>query len=334
MLREMIQADFNHPSIMAWSVANESDIHSPEGIDYVHQMRDWEKSLDPDRYFTFADDLLPSVNDPSKSASQYADFLEWNQYLGTWHGSEAWLPAIIDHVHKTFPAKMVIVSEFGAAGVFGANTIEADKLRVRIFREQLAEFAKYDWIAGALLWCYQDYRSHRNLWPGETSGYVDHGVVDENRQRRPSYDAWKEATSPVRIAIDWDASREYPYGPKGFSARVERRDANEIPSYALHDYVAKWELRDENNALIAHGEKDLGEIGPPALVGTTFTQKNTRVWTLKFGVYRPTGFLAGEREISWRNPEYGGVEKDEMREKGTYPANPPILKVKPPETKP
>ncbi len=334
MLREMIQEDFNHPSIMAWSVANESDIHSAAGIEYVRQMRDWEKSLDPDRYFTFADDLLPSVQDPARSASQYADFLMWNQYLGTWHGAAAWLPGIIEHIHQTFPNKMVIVSEFGAAGVFGSNSADADRLRVRILREQLAEFAKHDWIAGAIFWCYQDYRSHRNLWPGETSGYVDHGVVDENRQRRPSYDAWKDANSPVRIAVDWNQSSEYPYPPGGFSARVDRRPADDMPSYALHNYRAAWELRDTNDELLAHGEKELGEIGPTAQIEGSFTQKAVRAWTLKIRVYRPTGFLAGEREITWRDPQYGGADKEEMKQRGTYPADPPILEVKPPSELP
>ncbi len=244
MLREMIESDFNHPSIFAWSVANESDIHSAEGIDYVRGMRDIEKSLDSDRYFTFADDTLPSVQDPARSASQFADFLMWNQYFGTWHGSAAALPAAIERIHKTFPGKMIIVSEFGAPGIFAANSQEADRLRVRILREQLAEFAKHDWIAGAIFWCYQDYRSHDNLWPGLTSGYVDHGVVDENRQRRPSFDAWKDANSPVRIALDWSRAPDYPYAPVGFSARIESRSADEIPSYALHDYRAAWELRD------------------------------------------------------------------------------------------
>ncbi len=330
MLREMIDEDFNHPSIFAWSVANECEIHSDEGIEYVRQMRDWEKSLDPDRFFTFADDSLPTVQDSAHTASQFADFLMWNQYLGTWHGPAALLAGVIEHIHRTFPEKMVIVSEFGVPGVFGANSQDADRLRVQILRDQLAEFAKHDWIAGAIFWCYQDYRSHRNLWPGQTSGYVDHGVVDENRQRRPSYDAWKDANSPVQLTLDWNRSRNYPYLPTGFSGSVDRRKADEIPSYALHNYRATWELRDSDNQILAHGEKELGEIGPPVQIEGNFDQKAVRAWTLIVQVYRPTGFLAGEREISWRDPQYGGADKEDMKRRGTYPPDPPILEVKPP----
>ena len=332
MLREMIEFDFNHPSIFAWSVANESDIHSAEGIEYIRGMRDFEKSLDSDRYFTFADDTLPTVQDSVRSASQFADFLMWNQYFGTWHGSDAALPATIEHIHKTFPDKMIIVSEFGVPGIFAANSEEADRLRVRILREQLAELAKHDWIAGAIFWCYQDYRSHDNLWPGLTSGYVDHGVVDENRQRRPSYDAWKDANSPVRIFLDWTRAPDYPHAPVGFSARIERRPADELPSYALHGYRAAWELRDANNQILVSAERELDEIGPPALIDEQIKQSPLRASTLKIRIYRPTGFLAGEKEISWHDPrDAGAADRKEMKRKGTYPANPPILKVKPPE---
>ena len=56
------------------------------------------------------------------------------------------------------------------------------------FDAVLPRLAARDWIAGAILWCYQDYKSPRNLWPGETEGYVEHGLVDEARQRKPSYE--------------------------------------------------------------------------------------------------------------------------------------------------
>jgi len=54
---------------------------------------------------------------------------------------------------------MVINSEFGLAGIFSNNPEEADRMRVKIIQDQMPELAKRDWIAGAILWCYQDYRS-------------------------------------------------------------------------------------------------------------------------------------------------------------------------------
>ena len=76
--------------------------------------------------------------------------------------------------------------------------------RVSIIREQLPLLAKRDWIAGAILWCYQDYKSRRYFWPGQEKGYLEHGIVDENRQRKPSYFAWVEieCAGAHRRAVD------------------------------------------------------------------------------------------------------------------------------------
>jgi len=120
-----------------------------------------------------------------------ADFLMMNQYFGSWHGPAAGLGPALDTIDRLYPDKMVIVSEMGYAGLFAGNSVEADRARIKVITEQLPVLAARDWIAGALLWCYQDYKSQRNLWPGETEGYVDHGLVDEARQRRPSYAVWQ-----------------------------------------------------------------------------------------------------------------------------------------------
>ncbi|MFZ0637646.1 MAG: glycoside hydrolase family 2 TIM barrel-domain containing protein [Candidatus Acidiferrales bacterium] len=334
MFREMVDQDFNHPSIFAWSVCNECEIHAPEGIEYVKEMRDLEKSLDPDRFVTFADDLLPLVNDPSKSASQYADFLMWNQYLGTWHGPAYLLPSVIDHIHATFPNKMVIVSEFGFPDIFASNPAQADEMRARVIQDQLAELAKHPWIAGAIFWCYQDYRSHRNLAPGLTKGYVEIGLVDKDRQRRPSYYVWRDDTSPVSLQMDWKYDAEYPHGPVGFHARIARRAPDELPSYALHGYRAEWEIRATDDHILAQGEKELGEVGPPVEIAADFAKDSTNSWTLRIRVCRPTGFLALERQLVWVYPRSGGEDDVEMKRKGTYPANPPILETAPPEKRP
>ena len=329
MFREMVDEDFNHPSIFAWSVCNECEIHSPEGIEYVRQMRDWEKSLDPDRFITFADDLLPGVQEATKSASQYADFLEWNQYFGTWHGPASLLPGVIRHIHATFPDKMAIVSEFGAASIFAQSSANGDKLRAQVIHDQLTEFAKHSWIAGAVFWCYQDYRSHRNLWPGLTNGYVEMGLVEQNRQRRPSYYVWQEETSPVKLTAGWKNDNQYPFVPTGFRAEIERRRADELPSYALHGYHAAWELRNRDNEVVASGEKELGEIGPAMQIEEGFPRSSSRSWTLSISIYRPTGFVALRKEIVWQEPVSGGEGANDMKQKGTFPANPAILETKP-----
>jgi hypothetical protein len=135
-----------------------------------------------------------------------------NQYYGAWNGPEEGLIPMLDRAGKQFPDKMYIISEFGTPGVFATDATESDQLRSHTLQYQMDVFQKYDWIAGAIFWCYQDYKSHRNLWPGYSAGYVDHGVVDENRQRRPSFFAWEKRTSPAVLAAKWKYGKWYEVG--------------------------------------------------------------------------------------------------------------------------
>jgi beta-glucuronidase len=315
MMREMIEQGFNHPSIFAWSACNESSTDTPGGMDYFKTMYDFIKSLDPDRYVSYADDRIAFVNDPKTNAASLADFVMWNEYFGTWHDPETSLPAAMERIKRNYPDKAVIVSEFGVAGIFAPSAEAGDKLRVQIFRDQMAMFAKQDWIAGALMWCYQDYKSHRNLWPGETEGIVNTGVVDPARQRRPSFFAWQDLNSPARVTMEWhyDANRL----PVGFRATIERRGANEIPSYTLRGYRVTWEVQDDDNRALATGQNALPEIGPPQTIDATWKRAApTKSVHLLLRLYRPSGFVATEKTLEWWQPRPGGLSLEEMKRRG------------------
>jgi beta-galactosidase/beta-glucuronidase len=314
MMREMIEQQYNHPSIFAWSTCNESATNTPGGRAYFKTMYDFIKQLDPDRYVSYADDQIAFVENPADNAASLADFIMWNEYFGAWHGPTSLLPAVFERIQRNYPNKMVVVSEFGTPGVFARDTKAADKLRARIFREQLDLIGKQDWIAGALMWCYQDYKSHRNLWPGETAGFVDHGVVDENRQRRPSYKVWRELNSPARLRVEWNYDAQGR--PAGFHAAIERRKPDEIPSYTLRDYRLVWELRDDDNNKLSSGEETLPEIGPPQTVESHWPPQATKSLRLNLCLYRPTGFVAGEKTLDWWEPRSGGLNIEEMKRQG------------------
>jgi len=314
MMREMIEQAFNHPSIFAWSVCNESATNTPGGNAYVEAMRDHIREIDPDRFVTYADDGLSYLTDASINANKYTDFLMMNQYFGSWHGPAEGLAPALDRLDRLFPDRMLVISEFGLAGPFAPDSVQADEERVRVMREQLAEFARHDFVAGAVFWCYQDYKSHRNLWPGETTGWVEMGLVDENRQRRPSHAAWREATSPVRLSLSWTRERFGP--PVGFRATVERRPLSELPSYALRGYRAEWEARDHHGVVLASGVRDLPDIGDPATVEGAWPESESREIRLVLRVVRPTGFVAGEREERWWRSVQGGLSPEAARERG------------------
>jgi len=297
-LREMIEESGNHPSIFAWSVCNESDTATAGGIAYFRAMRDYIRQLDPGRFVTYADDKLPKLERAQDSAAEDADFLMMNQYFGSWHGPETELSASLDRVGRMFSDKMVIISEFGLAGIFAKNPEDADPMRVDIIRKQMPELARRDWIGGAILWCYQDYKSRRTLRPGWDEGFVEHGLVNEYRQRKPSYYVWKELNAPAAITARWDNSSGA--APSHFTATVTPNSLESLPYYPLHHYRIIWQVSDEIGTLLATGEQAFGDLkAPQEISGELPAGPQSRVLKLHISLLRLESTVAAETSVDW-----------------------------------
>lgn len=290
-MRELIEQYGNHPSVFAWSVMNESAAGTPGGIKFFRAMRDYIKSLDPDRPVTLADDNLPKLNRAAESAANDADFLMMNQYFGAWHGPREALDPALDKVDRLFPDKMVIISEMGYPGIFAKNPADADPTRVSILREQLPLLARRDWIAGAILWCYQDYKSRRYYWPGQEQGYLEHGIVDENRQRKPSYFAWKALNEPATFEVSW--TKETAEAPARFKLTVVENTPSQLPYYPISSYMIRWQLVGKESRAFASGGQSLH--GPHSFEEPILTPPADGDFRLVVRLERPDGTIAMER---------------------------------------
>lgn len=322
-IREMIEEAGNHPSILGWSVANESATGTPGGIAYFRAMRELIRQIDPGRPVSFADDALPKLERADQSAAQDADFLMMNEYYGSWHGpAEALIPAL-DKVHRLFPDKLVIISEMGFAGIFATDPREADLLRIRTLQEQLPVLAARDWIGAAILWCYQDYKSPRNLWPGQTEGYVEHGLVDEARQRKPSYAVWERLNRPVQMSAHWTGLAGQV--PEGVELVITPHTEKDLPYHPLRDYRLVWSVLDAQGNALAGGERQLAELIKPTTVtdslraapsdvrahsGATLTPDGLRApggshslrYRLTASLLSSNGAVAASETLEWHQP--------------------------------
>ncbi len=303
MMTEMIAADGNHPSIFAWSVCNESDTKLPGGVAYVHAMKTLINRIDPRRFVTFADADLSIAPWPDSPAAHEADFLMANAYFGSWSGSPQQVEPWLDFIDRTYPDKMLIVSEYGYPGPFSRNPSEADRQRVANLRQQLDAFARRDFVGGAIFWTYQDYRSPRNLWAGETEGYVEHGVVDENRQRKPSYVAYRDRTAPLTATLAWTSSDT---GLTGFKAVLQRNPITQIPSYPLAGYRVEWRMVDRDGVHLGDGARVLADLQAPAtLEGEWPAAKGLKEATLRLRVIGPDGTLVLEQQLGYNTLRFG-----------------------------
>ncbi len=312
MMHAVIEQDGNHPSIFAWSVCNESATDTPQGVAYFRTMDRYIKSLDPSRYVTYADDLLPLIKNPRDNAASYADFVMWNEYYGSGHGTEKALPGYIRKIGKDYPNKMVIISETAPYLPLTRNPQQARRFRDASIGKELSLFGKYPWIAGVLYWCYAPYRSHafprrsRLTVPVPSRrGFGGLGFVSRNRQRQPIYYAFQKYNAPADLDIQmtWPKNETTVSPPTGFSAIISRRGPNQIPSYPLDHYRAVWRVVDAHGVELGAGEQTLPDIGPAyTLVKNWNPPAHSRGLTLRLWLYRPTGFLAAKGTCWWRPP--------------------------------
>lgn len=261
MMREMIEQDGNHASIFAWSVCNESDASTAGGRAYVDAMASLIHEIDPGRYVTFADADISIKPWKAAPVMHDVDFIMANAYFGSWSGGGSEVDGWLDFMDRTYPDKMVIISEFGYPGVFSPDAASADKARSENLVQQMDAFQRRSFVGGVIFWTYQDYKSHRNLWPGQTEGYVDHGVVDENRQRKPSYFVYESRNRPLSVTTQWRADND---GLRGFQATVTGHAITQLPSYPMQGYVAHWRAVDDRGHELGHGEKTLADLSQPA----------------------------------------------------------------------
>jgi len=314
MMREMIEQDGNHPSIFAWSVCNESDASTPGGRAYVDAMATLIRTIDPGRFVTFADADISSKPWKPAPVMHDVDFIMANAYFGSWSGSASEVDAWLDFVDRTYPDKMVIISEFGYPGIFSRDSVSADKARADNLQQQMDAFQRRSFIAGTIFWTYQDYKSHRNLWPGLTEGYVDHGLVDENRQRRPSYAVYEARNQPLSVVTQW---RIDEHGLHGFQATVSGYPSAHLPSYPMLGYSAHWQAIDDRGHQLAHGDAPLRDLQQPVRFEGTWpsTEKDAAVH-LTIEVTRPDGARAGGSSSDYHPLQIGSApflpHKDEQ----------------------
>jgi beta-galactosidase len=141
-LRELIRQNYNHPSIMMWSVGNEVDASALFGLGggatkplaLLQHLQKVAKDEDPTRPTIFAD-CCEDVRSPvagldaqvqGEALAGAADMIGYNRYYG-WYYPEPLkaaeqLAAQMDKFHAKHPALPISISEYGAGGAIGQHS--------------------------------------------------------------------------------------------------------------------------------------------------------------------------------------------------------------------
>lgn len=309
-LREMILWDFNHPSIWAWSVANEIDSNTPQGHQYVRELMDLAKELDLTRPVGFASYRL--FDHPELDATAFTDFVFMNEYAGSWHGTKSDLPRALERIHDLWPEKVVIISEFGLEAGWTAdwwmgpasqydseeyyyiapNThSDSDEVyaqRDQLILDQMDIFRSYPFVAGAIFWTYQDYRS-------ETDFHL--GIVNADRQPTPAWQVLREQYSPVIIEEVTFSPRSNGLQRAAIRLRTRGPVEEALPAYTLRGYRVRCDSRSvEDGRILSQHDAPLPTLPPgERWLGEVQCIVPMDAYLISVGVVRSTGFDLIER---------------------------------------
>ncbi len=234
-LREMVNRDYNHPSIIGWSVGNELLNH----FDYVKSMIDFtRRELDPHRLISYvsysgAREQYDATNDPIS----VSDLILHNSY-GPNPGR------LVDLLAAKWPNRPVFFAELGSRQ-FG----EPLDSRIPGLEERWESLASRPHVIGAALWTFNDYRSnYRGSAPGELRSW---GIVDLWRRDKAAARDIARLHSPIRSLRIRDGK-----------ARLEPRSGDDFPSYTLRGYKLLWEWRAPDGTTHGGGIVALPDIAP------------------------------------------------------------------------
>jgi beta-galactosidase len=197
-LRELIRQNFNHPSIMFWSVANEERC-CPDPNTLLDQLNTLAHQEDPSRITTSA---VCCVSDTDPIAL-HNDTRGYNKYYGWYSGAAADFDTWATGYHTNNPNLTFAVSEFGAGASIYQHQVNPSKpVTTGYFHPEEYQALVHEtiwqsmkskpYIWGKFVWNMFDFASDgRN--EGDTAGRNDKGLVTYDRLTRKDAFYWYKA---------------------------------------------------------------------------------------------------------------------------------------------
>jgi beta-galactosidase len=280
-LREMIARDCNHPSIFSWGLCNEIEGQNPPAYQFAKALLAESKRLDPHRLCSYASNSL--LTTPANDASSLMDFVEFNEYFGTWApGTLEDLERALNEIHRALPGKPLVISEYGYCACTPERP-EGDAQRIETLRSHNTVYRKLDFIAGIIFFCYNDYRTHVGDRGSGALQQRIHGVVDLCGAPKPSYEVLRGESSPIE-------SLHVTGNPPTFHVDILSRV--QIPAYPLSGYKLRAICYASRNIPVERHEALLPDLAPGESTSRDFTFAEPSPLFVRFDVLRPTGFCA------------------------------------------
>ena len=242
--REMIERDYNHPSIFAWSIGNEMHGGNQSTKDYAKFMVDYIKTeLDSSRFVTEVSLSAQNPNNPDNPQGDsvyYSDFICCNFYGGFRDN--------VQKIRNTYPDKPIFVSEYGN----GQTSEIPDKNNINP-QNILNQWGDLPYVFGASIWTLNDYRSNYSGTPlGQNRVW---GATTVWGDKKIGFEALRKASSPIKaltVNVSGDADTKDSVVVAVIETKI-KDITKDLPAYPLRGAMVKWETLDKYGNVIASG---------------------------------------------------------------------------------
>ncbi len=208
-LTEMIRQNYNHPSIIFWSIANEVGNDSATNT-LLQALSNVAHAQDPDRITTLADDTGTFDN-----VANHTNTVGYNRYYGWYTGSYNDWGSVLTNIHQSFPTRSFAISEYGAgASIYQhqanptqpvpASASHPEEWQALVHEAAWQAMASRPYIWGKFVWVMFDFASAgRN--EGDHPGRNDKGLCTYDRKTPKDAYYWYKAnwtTAPFVYITD------------------------------------------------------------------------------------------------------------------------------------
>lgn len=289
-LVELIRQNFNHPSIITWSLGNEIDMapavaalggkpsHPAQVRPLLSALHALAKREDPTRPTVYADccEGTPLELAGAPKLTGVADLAAFNRYFGWYWGRPDEVGPALDRYHRAYPAKSILLSEYGGGGAFTQHTDNPaggevnslgrphpEEVQSWIHERHWAALKTRPYLGGAWIWVMFDYAT-TSREEGDAIDLNDKGLVgDDHKTRKDAFYFYKANLSkePVlyltgRRYVD----RAYPVVDVRAYSNAAQADLSvngrSIGSVACPDRICVWPgvaLQAGRNQVVARG---------------------------------------------------------------------------------
>jgi beta-glucuronidase len=170
-VRELIQRDKNHPSVVMWSITNEADTIPEESYAFFKPAFELTHELDPTRPNTYINVMFATI-DKCKVAP-LADVICLNRYWG-WYVDHYDLESAEKHLDaeltlwETQYNKPIVITEYGADTLVGGHSVHklpwSEEYQYDFLEMHHRIFDKHPAIVGEQIWNFADFQTKPGIF--------------------------------------------------------------------------------------------------------------------------------------------------------------------------